>query len=111
MGFSWSLGPRAWSQTLLSRPESLPEPDSQRLDAHLSLGRGEGQTFEFFVGRLEDGDVALEKKLRGGHAYPFVPVHERMIQYERVHQRRGLSRDVNVEIGRASCRERVCQYV
>jgi hypothetical protein len=42
--------------------------------------------------------VALDEEFRRGRADPFVAVHERVIQHQRVHERRRHSCQVRIEV-------------
>src|SRR5512143_2761593 len=84
--------------SLLGGLEPLAKPDCERLGGQLAPGHGERDLLEVGIRRPEAVAVDLHHELGGCGADALVPVHERVVDDERVHERRRLRGEVGIEI-------------
>src|SRR6185295_17685761 len=79
-------------------PASLADPYGQGLGRDFTAGNGEGQVGERFVVGFQLMAVDGEEELGRHRAHALVPVHERVIHHEGVHQGRRLRGEIGIEV-------------
>jgi hypothetical protein len=85
---------------------SLSEPDREALGVDFATGNREGHSLDVVVGGEQAPIIEFEKELGRHYSDALVPVHERVIHHERMHEGGGFARKIRIEVVTAKCRRR-----
>jgi len=82
----------------LAASAPLAQPDAKGFGADLAAGDGERDADELVVIGRENHAIDVQEELGRRRPRPLVPVHERVVHHQRVHEGGRLGLDVRVEV-------------